>query len=421
MSDYAGTLEYLYGLEKFGMVFGLENIEWILDIIGNPHRSLRAVHIGGTNGKGSTASMISRVLEEAGHKVGKYTSPHLLSFTERIVVNEEEIEEKEVAALTEHIRQRIEDADRNRFFTFFDFTTALAFEYFFRNKVDIAVIEVGLGGRLDSTNVLEPLVSVITNIDYDHTDYLGDSIEKIALEKAGIIKKRVPVISGVQGVAGDIIDRVGRESVCPVYGLGRDFSFEKVGDQHMSYRGLEKRLDDVFVGLRGDHQLNNGALALCTAECLSSVGFPLDEEAMMAGLSEIKWNGRLEMIREKPAILLDGAHNPHGARALAKYLRGHFTEKRKILVFGVMKDKDYESILKEILPLVDVVILTRPGIERALFPEQLERYAEGAIVKENLKGALEEAKRIARDEDLILVTGSLYTIGEVKSIINDMY
>ncbi len=420
MKDYAGALEYLYGLEKFGMVFGLENIEWILDILGNPHRSLRAVHIGGTNGKGSTASMISCILQEAGYKVGKYTSPHLLSFTERIVINGEEIEEGEVVALTQHIRKKIGDVAEIRFFTFFDFTTALAFEYFFRNKVDVAVIEVGLGGRLDSTNVLTPLVSVITNIDYDHTDYLGDSLEQIAGEKAGIIKRHVPVITGAQGVGGHIINEAARERECPVYGLGKDFSFEKVADQHMAYRGLEKRFDDVFVGLRGDHQLTNGAMALCTAECLSSVGFSVDERSMRNGLSEIQWNGRLEVVGERPLVLLDGAHNPHGARALAEYLRSHYADRRKILVFGVMKDKDYEAILKEILPFVDVVVFTRPGIERALLPQSLKSCVEGAIVKENVKEALEEARKIARDDDLILVTGSLYTIGEVKSIINDL-
>ncbi|MBA4418789.1 MAG: bifunctional folylpolyglutamate synthase/dihydrofolate synthase [Syntrophus sp. (in: bacteria)] len=421
MKGYADTLEYLYGLERFGIVFGLENIEWILNSIGNPQRFIKTVHIGGTNGKGSTASMLSSMLQEAGYKVGKYTSPHLLSFTERIVVNEAAIEEEEIVLLAEKIKANIEAIDEKRFFTFFDFTSALAFEYFFRKEVDIAIIEVGLGGRLDSTNVIEPLVSIITNVDYDHMDYLGGAIQDIAREKAGIIKEMIPVITGAEGLPMGIVDDIAKAKKSLVYALNRDFFYEKEMDQRMSYRGIGMRLDDVFVSLRGDHQFANSAIALCAAEYLSSAGFPLEEESMRKGLSRTEWPGRLEIVRERPTILIDGAHNPHGVRALSEYIKSHYKDKRKILVFGVMKDKDYEVMLKELLPLIDAVILTKPGIERGLLPQCLEKYREGAIVSETIEGALREARRIAREEDLILITGSLYTIGEAKSIIEDIF
>ena len=200
-NKYEKTLKYLFGLEKFGMIFGLDNIRWLLGLVENPHHSIKTVHIAGTNGKGSTATMLAHILKEGGFRVGKYTSPHLVSFTERITVNEKEITEEEVADITEYIRGRVIEKDKNRSFTFFDFTTALAFEYFRREKVDIAIIETGLGGRLDSTNVLLPLLSIITNIAYDHTDQLGSSLAKIAFEKAGIIKQGVPVVTACEGIS----------------------------------------------------------------------------------------------------------------------------------------------------------------------------------------------------------------------------
>ena len=211
---YEKTLKYLFGLEKFGMVFGLDNIRWLLNIIENPHNVFKTVHIAGTNGKGSTAAMLSHILKEGGFRVGKYTSPHLVSFTERITVNEEEITEEEVVELTEYIHNKTHEKDKDRFFTFFDFTTALAFEFFRRREVEIAIIETGLGGRFDSTNVVEPLVSVITNVDYDHMEQLGSRIEQIAGEKAGIIKKGIPVVTACEGPARDVIATSPREAPC---------------------------------------------------------------------------------------------------------------------------------------------------------------------------------------------------------------
>jgi dihydrofolate synthase/folylpolyglutamate synthase len=421
MTEYPNALEYLYSLEKFGMVFGLENVQWILNGIGNPHKFLKTVHIGGTNGKGSVAAMLSHILKAAGYRVGKYTSPHLVSFTERITINEERITEAEVADLVASMRQRAESVDPKRTFTFFDFTTALAFEYFRRGNVDIALIEVGLGGRLDSTNVVNPLVSVITNVAFDHMDYLGEDILRIAREKAGIIKKGVPVVTGAQDLPGRIIEETGTINNSPVYVMGRDFLYEKKATQTMLYAGLVTNLDNVYVNLKGDHQLGNAAIALCTAELLSTLGFGIDQRGVYAGLSEVTWPGRIQIIKEKPTIILDGAHNVDGIRTLVNFLKSQFPDRRRLLIFGVMKDKEYEKMLSELLPLADDVIFTSSANDRALFPESMRGFAPKAFVADNASLALQKAKSMLHEKDVLIITGSLYLIGECTAIIDDIF
>ena len=420
-NEYEKTLKYLFGLERFGMVFGLDNIIWLLDAIGKPHHFIKTVHIAGTNGKGSTAAMLSNVLKEGGFRVGKYTSPHLLSFTERITVNEEEISEKEVVEFADFIRSKVDERDRNRFFTFFDFTTALAFEYFRRKEVDIAVIEAGLGGRLDSTNVIEPRACIITNVAYDHMEQLGTTIEQITREKAGIMKNGVPVITGCEGIAREVIENRAKELQCRTYILNQDFSYEKIEDGRLTYKGVSRDLPDVVVNLNGDHQLRNCALALCATEVLSSSGFFVPEDAVYGALPHMKWQGRLEKVKENPLVFLDGAHNPHGAHALSEFMRTHFQDKKKILVFGVMKDKEYANMLEEIAPEMDIVIFTKPDIERALSPDELKPSVSDAIITDNTRNALEKARAMASEKDLILVTGSFYTIGEAKAIIDELF
>jgi dihydrofolate synthase/folylpolyglutamate synthase len=421
MTEYPNALAYLFNLEKFGIVFGLENIQWILDVIGNPHRFLKTVHIGGTNGKGSVAAMLAYILKAAGYRVGKYTSPHLVSFTERITINEVRISETDVAELTAYIRKRIEDADPQRFFTFFDFTTALAFEHFRRNNVDIALVEVGLGGRLDSTNVVDPLISIITNVALDHTDYLGDDILRIAREKAGIIKKGVPVVTGAQDFPGRIIEETGKINGSPVYVMGQDFFYEKQEGQRMSYTGLSTKFNDIYVNLKGDHQLGNASIALCAAELLSTLGFEIGQRGVYDGLLQVSWPGRLEIVREKPTIILDGAHNIDGIRTLTSFLNNQYRDRRRILIFGVMKDKEYERMIEELLPYVDETILTMPENNRALSPEFMKKLAPKAVVADNSAWALKKAKSMSTENDVIIITGSLYLVGECKAIIDDIF
>lgn len=421
MMDYSDALNYLYGLEKFGMLFGLENVKWLLSLIENPHSRLKTVHIAGTNGKGSVANMLSHILKEAGYTVGKYTSPHLVSFNERITVNEEKITENEVAELTEKIRKKIEKDSKKNLFTFFDFTTALAFDYFARKKTDISIIEVGLGGRLDSTNVIEPLISIITNISHDHTRQLGKNITDITKEKAGIIKNNTPVITGAQGKSSNIIETTAKNIKSPVYKFNRDFSCKKIGDQMMSYAGIMKNIDNLSINLMGDHQFINGSMALCAVEVLSSYGFSINESSIRKALAYIEWQGRLEVVHKKPTIILDGAHNYDSARILAEFFESHYKDKKKILVFGVMKDKDCRKIIEKIVPFTDSIILTKPATERAKSPYEMERYVKNAVITEDVRSALINAKNIADKNSLILITGSFYTIGEAKIIIDDIF
>ncbi len=416
MKDYFKTLEYLYGLEKFGIIFGLDNVRWLLSLLGDPHRLFKTVHVGGTNGKGSVTAMISSILEEDGYRTGAYTSPHLVSFTERITVNREPILEEEVVRLTREIKGRVDGEDPRRKFTFFDFTTALAFEYFRRQRVDIAVIEVGLGGRLDSTNVIEPAVSVITNVDLDHRDYLGDTVEEIAGEKAGIIKEGVPAVTGAEGPALEVIKKAAADKAT-LYVLGETFGYEKRGEQVMSYRGIGRNMDDVRIGLEGDHQLFNAALALCAVEVLNANGFALSEDSMRRALSGLKWPGRLEVVGGNPKIILDAAHNSHATMTLVRFLKTHFQQAKKVLVFGVMKDKDFPAMLAELFPLFDRVILTKPDIGRAASPEELAVYVPEAITADSVEHALDRALPLAGTEGLVVITGSFYTIGEAKRLL----
>ncbi len=420
MNDYGEALEYLFSLEKSGIVFGLDNVEWLLSLLGHPEADLRAVHIGGTNGKGSVASMVVAILRQAGLRVGKYTSPHLISFTERITIDEAEISEEEVARLTDLLRRKAQRADPSRKFTFFDFTTALAFEHFRRGRVDIAVVEVGLGGRLDSTNVLWPLVTVITNVAFDHMEYLGNDLASIAREKAGIIKKGVPVVTAAAGVPLEVI-RAESAGKSPLYVLGEAFGFEKVGPRRMSYRGIDVDLRKVTLSLYGDHQLGNAAIALATAELLRRGGTAVAPEAMAGSLAGVSWPGRLEVVREEPRVILDGAHNPDGARSLAAFLAEYCRGRRVILVLGVMKDKDFEGIVAILAPLADTVILTRPKIGRAAPPEMLSPLLPAAAVTRDVAEALAKARDEATKDDVIVITGSLYTVGEAKSILGDIF
>lgn len=416
MTGYRASLEYLYSLEKSGIVLGLDNISWLLGLLGNPEQSFSSIHVGGTNGKGSVVCMLSEILKTAGYRTGMYTSPHLVHFNERIQINDDNIQDEEVVELTDRMRSLAAQKEDLHSFSFFDFTTAMAYLYFKEKSVDWAVVEVGLGGRLDSTNAIHPAVSVITNVDMDHMEYLGDNIAQIAAEKAGIIKAGVPVVTGASGEALRVI-REKAAGKSKVLVLGQDFSLKKDDDQCMSYYGLQRNLNGIHVGLRGDHQLGNAAIALCVAELLSQSGVSLPPEKIRSALSAAKWPGRLEIAAKNPTVLLDAAHNPHGASTLAAFLQAHFADRRIILVFGVMKDKNWRDMLHLLSPLADKIVLTKPAIERAAPPELLALSVPGATVAADVKSALSVAKRDAGKEDLIVVTGSLYTIGEAKTAI----
>jgi len=419
--SYSKAIDYLYGLQRFGIKLGLENIRHLMTVLNEPHRSFRSIHIAGTNGKGSTAAMVATVLAEAGFRTGLYTSPHLIDFTERIRVNGVPIPPMEAARLTEKIRA----ASPDRPVTFFEFTTAMAFLYFAESAVDFVAAETGMGGRYDATNVLTPDVTVITPIDFDHQAHLGATLDRIAAEKAGIIKPSVPVVTSAdRPEAVSVIRKVCRDLKAPLHRLGTEFRVEGSSPQRFRFEGVRWSFSDLNCGLLGRHQISNAGCALAALELLSQTGVPIGEDAVRRGLSSVRWEGRLERMPPAPsgaAVILDGAHNPAGARALREFLElaRPSSPGRLILVLGILLDKDIDGILAPLVPIADEVVATHPRIERALAAEDLsrslEKYSVPVTVRDSLGEALRYAQSAAAAGDLICVTGSLYTVGEARS------
>lgn len=414
------ALNYLYQLQSHGIQPGLETITKLLWRLGDPQATFRTVHIAGTNGKGSTVAMTAAILMASGYRVGLYTSPHLIDFTERIRVQGRPISEARLIELTEQGRRCVRRLDP----TFFEFTTALAFLEFAEQAVDLAVVEVGLGGRFDATNTVSPLVSVITNIDYDHQQFLGKKIEQIAYEKAGIIKPNVPVVTAAaRSAALKVIQRECRHHRTPLYRLGKEFSVQNIHPPFFDYHGIRQRLSGLSCPLSGRHQFLNAAMALAAVELLDRQGWPVKPDAITHGLSKTCWEGRLEVVRDEPLLILDGAHNPAGAAVLKEFLdetKRKRSGRRLILVIGILKDKDIRAILRFLEPLADTVILTRPDDQRAAVPEDLlrrMRRSGKAVIFDRVPEAIQQALALARPQDLICVTGSLYTVGEAKAFL----
>lgn len=439
-NSYAETLNYLFGLQRFGIKLGLTNISILLKEVGNPQLNLPAVHIAGSNGKGSTAAFLASVLRQGGWRVGLYTSPHLVDFSERIQVNGEAIPVTRVVELTKRLREVVQrliqngqitlapdqqllpkDIDPQKAtITFFEFTTAMAFLYFREKGVEIAVIETGLGGRLDATNVIDPLISLITPISLEHQQYLGNTLCQIAWEKAGIIKPGRPLYTSAhQPEVLEVFRRRCQELNSPYYVWEKDFRARKRGRRVMDFWGRKYHWPSLNLGLAGSHQIINASLALAAVEALIELGYPLSEEQIRAGIAQTRWPGRLELVGEKPRILLDGAHNPAATKILKNALQEDFPRRQLILVLGIMGDKDIPQMMADLVPLADFLILTKPHLERSAPLEVLRKEAEGYSKKIKLIAevaeALEEAIAMADAEDLVLVSGSLFTVGEARA------
>ena len=375
MDSYSETLTTIYNLRGGVIDLRLDRMNQALALFDHPERQFLSFHIAGTNGKGSTAAMLHRILSQSGYRVALYTSPHLVSFTERIRVGDEEIAPNEVVALAQEIRNRT--AAANVPLTFFEFVTVMAFIYFARRKIDVAVVEVGLGGRLDATNLVRPVVSLISTISKDHEAYLGSDLLSIAREKGGIIKRGIPAVCGalpteVAALLKDIAD----ERAAPSYFLGRDFIFSLKNEDRFDYRGLKWRLSELDIALRGKHQKRNAALALAGLE-IAARDFPVNESALRAGLRTVRWPGRFEILRDKPTIVLDGAHNGEGVRALIEELES-FREQRTVrLLFAAMEDKDWRLMLEGFSEVVDEIVLTRVNMERCADPFYLASQLSG--------------------------------------------
>jgi len=410
---------YLASLNVDTMHFGLAAITELLSRLGNPQNSYKTILIAGTNGKGSTAAMTSSILCSAGYNVGLYTSPHLVDVRERIVINGKKISLKEFNQTITYVKGKKEQP-----VTYFEFLTAAAFVYFQRQKVDIAVLEVGLGGRLDATNVCKPLVSVITNIALDHMDCLGNTLDSIVREKAGIIKQKgICITAAKQKKVEDVLRDVCLRRRAKLYRLGRDIKIKKQKDCFLNYQGLYRNLKNLKIPLQGDHQLSNAALALAAIELCAKKGFSIADTAIYAGLRNTHWEARLEVLQNQPLFLLDGAHNPAGISVLCRTLKNDFFYRRLILIFGALADKDYRRMLQKIVPLASIIILTQLRTKRAVpvndIMKTVKKMGYPAIVTENVKQAIERAQVMAKKQDLICATGSFYLAGEVKQAFRD--
>ena len=405
---------YLESLNINKMRFGLEAVTELLSRLGNPQKSYKTIIIGGTNGKGSTAAMTASILRSAGYRVGLYTSPHLVDVRERIVVGGRKISRKDFGRMVEVVKYKIQKP-----VTYFEFLTALAFVYFQEKKVDIAVLEVGLGGRLDATNVCAPLVSVITNIDFDHTAYLGSTLEAIAREKAGIIKpKGICVTAARQKKVLAIFQNVCRRRQAGLHTLGRDIKIKKQSDDLFTYDGSHRHLENLSIPLRGEHQQANAALALAAAEICEEKGLTVSDAAIRTGLEKTRWAARLEVLLEKPLFILDGAHNPGGVEALCRSMQKDFSYRHLILIFGALADKDFRWMLKKIAAYADTILLTPLKTERAAsiidMSEALRKTGSTPLITENVTQAIEKALALAGKNDLICAAGSFYLAGETK-------
>ncbi|MCL6451478.1 MAG: bifunctional folylpolyglutamate synthase/dihydrofolate synthase [Acetobacteraceae bacterium] len=459
---YHEALEFIHGLMRFGSQPGLARIEGLLARLGQPHLGLRSVHVGGTNGKGSVVAVLDSVLREQGYSVGRYISPYLEAFPERMCVNGRPITGAEVVELLGRVRPAIEAmvAEGSEHPTEFEVVTALGFLFFRRRCVDLAVVEVGLGGRLDATNVLRPgdvLCSVVTNVGLDHVDRLGHSVEEVAREKAGIIKDGGWVVTAASHPSAlGVLEEAARQKGARLVRVGRDVTFRPCGAggfgarggagagdrcgaagvicrprgsrvapgpvlQRFDYRGLDWRLGGLSLPLLGPHQLFNAATALAALEVLNRQGVPVSEAAVRRGLRRVRWPGRLEVFWGAPLVVLDGAHNAEGARALAAALPGVVGRRPVVLLMGVLADKPYAAMAGALGPLARAAVVARTPTPRALEPEvlgrELRRWVSRVEVEPEPGEALQRALALAGREGAVVATGSLYLVGPVRSLL----
>ena len=416
---YKDTIEYLYSLYRHGIKLGLESISSILSELENPHGHYQTLHVGGTNGKGSTAAALAELLCGSGYRTGLYTSPHLVDFRERIRVNGTYISEARVVELT----QQLQAATKTPL-TFFEFTTAMAFQYFAQEQVEVAVIEVGMGGRFDATNVLTPLGVVITSIAHDHERYLGNTLTEIAFEKAGIIKEGVPVILGNMPVeAEQVLREVAQNREAPCLKLGMDFHVTPQSSGTFRYVGVKKSYQNLVCSLAGEHQMNNAGCALALLETVGPKQTNLEEHAVRSALSRIVWEGRLETLEHQPRLVIDGAHNPAAVTTLLETLTPILGQHGGdlIVILGMMQDKKQAAFMRELCRVTKHLILTNVSVLRAATVTELKQNVplgfDSIYETEHPADALRVARGLAKPHDVICVTGSLFLAGEVRQLL----
>ncbi len=431
--DYTEALNWLYNVNRFGPNRTLIPTRHLLYLMGRPEKKYKIIHIGGTNGKGSTSAYTSSILEEAGYRVGLFTSPHLEEFTERIKINGKDIPQEEVARILTNVRPFFEKMltyEEPMPLRFFDIVTALAFQYFAEKKVDFAVVEVGLGGRLDATNVVDPLASIITNIGYEHTNILGETLEEIAREKAGIIKPGRPIITATQNPSVlKVFKDKSKYAGSTLFHVGEDTNFKKIKGnmkgQRFNYKGLFTAIDNLFTPLLGAHQIINASTAIIAIEALKTYNINVPESAIRKGVKNVRWPARLELILDEPLVVLDCAKDAEATEAVRKTIQSDFETDKIIAVVSVSSDKKFPGMIYQISQIADHFILTTHSVMgRAADPERL---AEEVIkndktfeIIEEEDRAFERALKLANHNGMILVIGSVYLAGTARTFFKEL-
>lgn len=428
-NDFDSAVAYLRQLDRFGIELGLERVRAVAERLGNPQTRYPAILVAGTNGKGSVCAMLSAILEQAGYRAGLYTSPHLVRETERIRIAGKDISREAFAGSAGRVWEatRAVAAGRARgrsLLTAFETFTLMAFDAFDRAEIEIAVVEVGMGGRLDATNICEPIVTVITPVDLDHQEFLGDTYEAIAAEKAGIVREKTPVISGARKhEVRTVLEGVAASKRAPYFQGGKDFDFLPLRDGLMHYAGMRASWRDLAVGLSGMHQLANSATACAVVEALLSEGFRISEESVRKGLAAVRWRGRLETLSTEPLVICDGAHNPDGARTLRRYLEQYVPFRKIHLACGLKADKDAEAIFSVLAPVAARITLTATADGTLVDPAKIEpavrRIHDNVVVEPDLGQVLARVYWRKPSDEMTVICGSLYLVGEAIRRLED--
>lgn len=420
--DYSLTKQLRYSPEKFN----LQRMRDLMELLSNPQNNYPVVHVAGTKGKGSTSAMIAAVLQKAGYRVGLYTSPHLHDYCERIQINRKPVSHQRLVGMVNAIKPSVATVPE---ITTFEITTAIGFRYFAEEKVDIAIIEVGLGGRLDATNVVDPILSVITSLSYDHMNILGDTIEKIAIEKAGIIKRNKPVVIAPQGYpeVNKVLDDIAKKNNAPILFVEKDYQYSssKKSLRGQSFSITKKTGESPYaatylIPLLGHHQIDNAATAIAALEIIQKNGFVVTQKNLQDGFRTARWPGRFEIITVNPLVIVDSAHNVDSAAKLRTTVEEYLQNKRITLIFGASEDKDVQGMFEVLLPAADDIIVTKSIHPRAFEPENLAEIANELNRNVTVTQSIEEALRVVdkRKPDVaILVTGSIFVAAAAKEIL----
>ena len=447
--NYDEAIAYIKNTAKFGSKLGLERTEKILELLGNPHKKIKCIHIAGTNGKGSITAMVTTILVESGYKVGSYISPFIEEFEERIQINNKNISKVDLSNIITEVSKAVGKVVELGYSnpTEFEIITCAGFLYFYNNNVDFAVVEVGLGGRLDSTNVITPILSIIASISLDHTLILGDTIEKIAFEKAGIVKPGIPVVVfPQQKQSEEVIDKICRKRKCKIIKVRRDSAvyLGKKNLQHILISSEEKEthisnslitqkieihtlIDNYIINLSllGKHQLLNCSVAIHAIEELRRHGVEASKDNIIIGLGKVEWPARLEVMNRKPLVVIDGAHNIDGIKNLTQSLDMYFNYDKIILILGILADKQVGDMIKIVVPKVSKVITVTPHSVRAELSQELkiqvEKYTTECEAIGDYVQAYKKALSYCSDKDLLLVCGSLYMVGDMRRIIRNIH